>query len=371
MYGGMETMIPQEVRHLDSLGYDVHVVSAKPKNQSRLSDIEGVHEHHYPESFSRFPWLIKDMLSMIWICVFIRRRLRRTRLLTISFSVTDGAGVALARLLGGNIRMLLRIVGPLSYEVVHFVPEGKLRYEVYSRLFMLLEAFSYMVADRILPVSEFEEANIESYGISKDKVKLVRCGIDSQRFGMVQPTKLSGLPEGRDVVMFVGRFVEKNGPLVIASAVPKVIESHSGSAFVFVGDGVLRPRLETELAEYVSSGAVLFTGYRRDIPELLAQADVYAGHVSSLVEGLGQTVFEAMMSGLPVVVGDDAISRKIITDDVNGILVPKDDPLAVADSVIALLNDPSKREAIGRMARETAVTQLSFESMMTEMLHQV
>lgn len=371
MYGGMETMIPQEVRYLRSLGHRVHVISPKPKRASRFSNIDGVVEHHLPMSFSRFPWLIKDLLSVIWICIFIRRRFHQHCLLTISFSVTDGAGAALARLLGIDARVLLRIVGPLSYEAAHFTSEKKVRYRVYSRLFMLLEAFSYMVADSILPVSEFEEANIESYNVSKDKVRLVRCGIDSRRFDANRTSRPLSLPEGRGVVMFVGRFVEKNGPLVIAGAIPEVLRRRPETVFVFVGDGSLRQRLETSLAEYVSSGRVVFTGYRQDIPDLHAQADVYVGHVSSLVEGLGQTVFEAMMSGLPVVVGDDAISRRIIVDGVNGILVPKDDSAALARSVVALMDDCPRRESIGKMARKTAVEKLSFESMMTEVLREM
>ena len=366
MYGGMETMIPQEVRYLRRHGYTVHVISPKPKHPSRLSDIEGVKEHHYPESFSSFPWLIKDLLSALWISILVLRRLCGVKLLTISFSVTDGAGAALARLAGADARVLLRIVGPLSYEAIHFTSERKVRYKIYSRLFMLTEAFSYMVADRILPVSEFEEANIASYNIPVNKVRLVRCGIDSKRFDANRDSRPLDLPEGVGVVMFVGRFVEKNGPLVIAAAVPRILESRPDNVIVFVGDGVLRKRLETDLGDFVSSGKVLFTGYRQDIPDLHAQADVYVGHVSSMVEGLGQTVFEAMMSGLPVVVGSDAISKRIITDAVNGRLVPKDDPSALAECVISLLDNKPERESLGKRARETAVTQLSFESMMDQ-----
>ena len=368
MFGGMETMIPQEVDYLRSHGYEVHVLSPKPKRRSRIADIEGVSEYHYPTSLSSFPWLIKDLLTMFWISRFICRKLDTPELMVISFSVVDGAGAAFARLLGKDVRIVLRIVGPLSYEALHFTSEKKLRYRAYSRVFMLLEAFSYMIADLILPVSEFEEANIRSYGIPESKTRIVRCGIDTRRFDAHRDSRPLDIPEGNEVIMFVGRFVEKNGPLVIARAVPEVLTRRPNTIFVFVGDGVLRHQLKTDLKVEESSGRVMFTGYRQDIPDLHAQADVYVGHVSSLVEGLGQTVFEAMMSGLPVVVGDDAISRKIIADGINGILVPKDDEHALAKSIIDLLDDSQGRESIGRRARETAVDKLSFESMMKDVL---
>lgn len=369
MFGGMETMIPQEVRYLRSLGYVVHVISPHPKAQSRLSGLDGVFEHHFPSAFRRLPWLLKDSLSIIWISAVLRRIGTESGILSVSFSVTDGFGALLAKMSGVKVQMVLRIVGPLSYEAIHFAATRKFRYHIYARIFMVLEALAYMGADRILPVSEFEESNIMSYGTNRDKVRIIRCGIDSRRFNGHHDSKPLELGEGSEgVVVFVGRMVEKNGPIVLSDAVPIVVSRHPRVKFVFVGDGPLRNMLEKKMAAMVSSGNVMFTGFREDIPDIHAQADAYAGHVSSLVEGLGQTVFEAMMSGLPVVAGDDSISRKIIRTGVNGILVPKDDPAALAEAINALLDDGVKREQLGRMARQTAIDSLSFDSMMTEVL---
>jgi glycosyltransferase involved in cell wall biosynthesis len=369
MFGGMETMIPQEVRYLRSLGYVVHVISPHPKAQSRLNGMDGVFEHHFPSAFRRLPWLLKDSLSIIWISAMMRRIGAKASVMSVSFSVTDGFGVLLAKMSGVEIRMVLRVVGPLSYEAVHFAATMKYRYHIYARIFMILEALTYIGADRILPVSEFEESNIMSYGTNRDKVRIIRCGIDSRRFDGHRDSRPLYLGEESDgVVVFVGRMVEKNGPVVLSDAVPIVVSRRPHVKFVFVGDGPLRSTLETKMAAMVSSGNVMFTGFREDIPDIHAQADVYAGHVSSLVEGLGQTVFEAMMSGLPVVAGDDSISRKIIRTSVNGILVPKDDPMALAEAINALLDDRAKREQLGRMARQTAMNTLSFDSMMAEVL---
>jgi len=259
---------------------------------------------------------------------------------------------------------VLRVVGPLSYEVEHFAGIKRLRYKIYSRIFRFVEAFAYLVADLLLPISEFELDNIQSYGIEGDKVRLVRCGIDSSKFGGRTNRHLLAMPPNAKVVMFVGRLVEKNGPLVIAEAVDKVVTAVPDVRFVFVGDGPLRVTLEARLADHVGSQRVLFTGFRNDIADLHAETDVYVGHVSSKVDGLGQTVFEAMMSGLPVVAGDDAISREIIASGKNGILVRKDDPEAVAAAVVTLLGDSNLRAAIGAAARRTAEESLSFDSMM-------
>ena len=366
MFGGMETMIPQEVKYLDSLGHEVHVISPSPRMASRFQNLDRVVEHQLPSAFRVFPWLLKDFLSIMWICCAIRRIGKSSDVLSVSYSVTDGAGAVLARMSGTKIRIVLRIVGPLSYETVHFTNAKKFRYRLYAKAFMLLEAFSYMGADVILPVSEFEETNILSYGIPRDKIKIVRCGIDQRRFDGHRNSGSLRLAPTDVVIVFVGRFVEKNGPLVLSDAIPMVVGLHPNAKFVFVGDGPLRAVLETRLANMVSSGNVVFTGFREDIPEIHSQADIYAGHVSSLVEGLGQTVFEAMMSGLPVIAGEDAISRKIIDSGVSGVLVRKDDPAALSLAISELVGDVGRREQMGKKAREAALASLSFDSMMAE-----
>jgi len=137
---------------------------------------------------------------------------------------------------------------------------------------------------------------------------------------------------------------------------------------VFVGDGPLRPELELRLASEIAAGRVVLTGFREDVPELLGQADVYAGHLSSKVQGLGQTVFEALMSGLPVVAGRDWISERIVAHGVHALLVPKDDPQALSKGLEMLLEDEETRKSLGTAARNLALEKLSFDAMMREVL---
>lgn len=368
LYGGIETMIPQEASWLSSRGYKVHILSRPPVNKLRFELNDKVQAIFFPKIIMRFPWLPRDLLTAIWISIVARRLSKNGGLVSVSFSSMDGAGPALAKLFGSRIHVVVRVVGPLTYEVEHFAPAKKFRYKVYARLFRLPEAFSYLVADRIIAISEFELDNIRSYGIDERKVRLIRCGIDSAKYGGRENRHLLGIPDDEKVVMFVGRFVEKNGPLVIADAIDGIARRIPKVRFVFVGHGVLRQTLEEKLAPHQKSGRVIFTGYRSDIQDLHAEADLYVGHVSSKVEGLGQTVFEAMMSGLAVVAGDDQISREIIKSGENGLLVPKDDPKALEDAVVRLLEDDPLRAKLGAAARKTAEATLSFESMMKQVV---
>jgi glycosyltransferase involved in cell wall biosynthesis len=227
------------------------------------------------------------------------------------------------------------------------------------------------MSDSIFPVSELEERNVKAYNIDDRKIKILRCGVDSLRFDGSRGAKILQIPASSKVVMFVGRFVEKNGPLVIADAIPEVLKVFPQTVFVFVGDGPLRSMLEKKLAKEIAGKRVFLTGFRSDIPQLHSQADVYVGHLSSKVEGLGQTVFEALTSGLPVVTGKDRISERIIDHGKNGILVQKDDPDETARAIMSLLKDLKLRESMGKAARQNALDTLSFDSMMKQIITEI
>jgi len=130
---------------------------------------------------------------------------------------------------------------------------------------------------------------------------------------------------------------------------------------VLAGEGPERARLE-QLAEKLGvSARVTFLGFRSDIPQLLACADVVV--LPSLAEGLPLAVLEAMSAGTPLVATAIGGTDEAVTDGVTGLLVPPRDGNALAEAVERVLADPEKAQRRADAAAARVATEFGVERM--------
>ncbi len=121
-----------------------------------------------------------------------------------------------------------------------------------------------------------------------------------------------------------------------------------------VGDGAEKTMLENSIFELGLQDQIKLLGWRDDIPELLAQADMFV--MPSRFEGYPYVLLEAMASGLPVIASKVGGVEEIITDHVDGILVAAQDVQALAGEIARLLNEPQLRADLGQAAHNKAQT---------------
>ncbi|GAA1768555.1 glycosyltransferase [Nostocoides vanveenii] len=122
--------------------------------------------------------------------------------------------------------------------------------------------------------------------------------------------------------------------------------------FVAVGQGPLADEMAARHAELGLGDRFWLAGYRRDIPELMAAADVFA--LASAHEGLPVAVMEAFAAGLPVVATRVGGIPGQVRDGVDGLLVPRRDAQALAAAFVTIAGDDAGRSAMGAAARESA-----------------
>ena len=116
-----------------------------------------------------------------------------------------------------------------------------------------------------------------------------------------------------------------------------VCETIDGVDLVLAGDGQLRSDLERLAIELGIASRVQFLGVRRDVPDLLRAADVFA--LTSVSEGASITVLEAMASGVACVLTGVGGNPELVRDGLDGLLVPRGDHQSAAAALLKLLND--------------------------------
>jgi glycosyltransferase involved in cell wall biosynthesis len=178
------------------------------------------------------------------------------------------------------------------------------------------------------------------------------------------PAAPLGLPSGSLAFGFVGRFEERKGLLDLAAAWPRVSAAVPHAYLVLVGRG----HLESVLHErFRDQERVVFTGYRSDVPALLHAFDVVV--MPSHWEGFGMVAVEAMAAGRPLIATSASSLRELVTDDINGRVVPPRDPHALATGMIELAEDAELRDRLGREGFAIAVRAFTAEHMVGRWEH--
>ncbi len=148
----------------------------------------------------------------------------------------------------------------------------------------------------------------------------------------------------------VGRLSPEKGQRYLIEAMPQVLAHYPEATLDIVGAGPLRDRLQSQIQQLGLHNAVTLLGLRSDVPQLLQQSSLFV--FPSLWEGLGVVVLEALAAGLPTIASAIPVLHEIIDHDVHGLLVPAQDPAALAEAIITLLDRPAYAQQLGAAGRQ-------------------
>lgn len=202
------------------------------------------------------------------------------------------------------------------------------------------------------------------------KVSLVYNGVDVRRFSPqadgAKVRREFGIAGDELVVGILGRLVPWKGHREFLLAAARVSQSVPITKFLIIGDttfGAKRyeAKLRSLCAELGITAKVVFTGARRDTPEILRALDVLV-HASVSPEPFGLVIIEAMASGVPVVASSQGGPLEIIEHGKDGFLVDPRDTVRLADQVLALLRDRGLQKRLGLAGREKVVNRFSLEA---------
>ena len=216
--------------------------------------------------------------------------------------------------------------------------------------------------DRLIVPSEAIRDKVIREGRSA-RFTIVPNGVDLSRFAT--STRCSfrrefGVPRGAPLVGVVARLEPEKGHRHLVEAWRTVRAQAPDARLAIIGEGSQAGKLRALAHELRLDGSVIFTGRRDDISALTA--DLTISILPSLREAQGITILEAMARRVPVVATAVGGIPEVITDGIDGLLVPPADPPALAGAIVRLLGDPSLRERIGEAGYRTVAARYSIDA---------
>jgi glycosyltransferase involved in cell wall biosynthesis len=242
------------------------------------------------------------------------------------------------------------------------------------------------MADLVAVNAEAIKRTLVADGYDPESVAVIHNGIETARFlRRPRPGRVRqelGLPPDAPLVAVLARLHPVKGIEYFLEAATAVAARFPGARFLVVGEGrVLRDGVIAETPykrQLVAAadrlglgGRVVFTGFRLDVPDVLAEVAV---SVLPCIgnEGLSNSVLESMAAGVPVVATTVGGNPEAVEDGVSGLLVPPRDAGALARGIAALLRDPALAARLGHAARARVARHFSEAEMVrrTERLYQ-
>lgn len=206
-------------------------------------------------------------------------------------------------------------------------------------------------------------------GVPSERLRVIPNGVPTftSDAEMRRRTRAAlGVDDSKFVCLYVGRLEAVKGLHTLLDAAARLAESDRRTMRVFLaGNGSERAALESQCRSQNLAATVTFLGERSDVQELLNMADAFV--MTSRTEGLPMALIEAMAAGLPCVATAVGGIPAVLADDA-GILVPPEDPVAVAEALTRLAGDVPLRRRLGERALRTVQERYSLQPLVSTYL---
>jgi len=254
-----------------------------------------------------------------------------------------------ARVAGWRARVPAR-VSTIHNSVYHYDVSA-----LNQHLYAMAERLTLRWCDRVIAVSEGVANELRSrYGLAPDKITVVPNGVDpgrlEPRMSSDQVRATMGVAADAQVLLQVGRLTPQKGFDVLFETIAIIIERYPRLVVLVAGEGPSLASLEALAQRLKITSAVHFLGHREDVADLLTAADLVT--LASRSEGMPYTLLEAMGIGRAVVATRIGGIEEVIKRDDTAVLVPTEDPEALAAAISSLLDNSVHAAAVGNAARE-------------------
>lgn len=391
--GGQGIYLHYLTRELARMGHDVHVIAGPPYptlaegvTAHNIRDYSYWTYHHYKKDFvfNREPW---SYFHPVNFYEFVSTRIALSSLLA-NFStrayfklrelskehrfdiVHDNQTLSYGvwAMHASGFPLIATIHHPLSYDLRNALRQAKTTYEKARRILWSPWMMQEMVAkrlDRVIVVSETSRRDVEeAFQLPPEKVRTVYNGIDTDVF-----RPLPGAERQPDKLLYVGNSEDRNKGARYFLEALNLLKDEIDFQVTFVDNEKWRLKLAPGLVnEFGLNSRVEFTGRipTEDLVRHYNTAKIFV--TSSVHEGFGLPLAEAMSCGAPVIGTTIGAYEEIVQHGTSGWLVPPRDPRAIADAIRLLWNDPALRQRLSDGGRRRVLETFNWRKAAEETL---
>jgi len=341
--GGAQDNTLITVEKLDRQKFDVSLMCSPEGDWlERATKIKALN-FIFVEELARKIRLLKDFIAFLKICSTIKNA--KYDIVHTHSSKPGFLGRLAAKLTGV----------PIIIHTIHGFPFHDFMNSVTKQFYIGIERFLSRISDKIVTVSKLNLEKAVDLGLEKrSKFINIYSGIDFSKFDIKvdaeRKRKELGILNGEKIVGMVGRLSEQKAPLDFVKAIAEVLKVRSDVRFVIVGDGELKQKTLDLSKKLDVDSKLMVLGFREDVPELLQTFDVFV--LTSLWEGLGRSLTEAMYTGRSIVATNVEGVPELVKTGKTGVLVEPKDVKAIAKAIIYFLDDEKSAGEMGEAAAE-------------------
>lgn len=352
--GGAQDNTLLSVKGLKQLGYQVDLAAAPGGELEDLARKYADNLYHINNFSTNSISPIQNIKAVLEV-----NKLLSSNKYDIIHTHSSTAGIC------GRISARLKHV-PIIIHTVHGFPFHDFMKPVKKNFLIQLEKYCARLCDHMITVSNLNIDEIVERKIStRDKLTTVYSGIDLDKFNIDKTKeeikKSLNIPQEDLVVGLIARMSNQKAPKYFVEAAKLILKEKQNVTFLMVGDGPLKEELIEQIGD---ESKIRMLGSRTDIPEILKTLDIFA--LSSIYEGLGRAMTEAMICNIPIVAPNVNGIPEVVIDGETGFLIEPRDSKGLAEKIMLLLNDEQLRIQIGQNAHNKVVPAFSDKKMVED-----
>lgn len=235
-----------------------------------------------------------------------------------------------------------------------------------GKLYTQLELLTNWGLDLYITVSKKDKLSLLNSKIPENKIELiynaVNVDVDAIPDSPEWLQRKFQLPPKSLVCTAVGRLVPIKGYDVLINAAKQVVAKSPNLYFLIVGDGEERENLENQIKRSGLERNILLAGYqdRQSVLAILNSSDFFV--MPSRYEGTPIALLEAAAFGKPIVASNSGGIPELVENEVHALLVPPEDPAALADALNRFCTNPEAAKRLGKKAQERVGNQFNLEN---------